>query len=650
MPEKKLKIVYVYSLLTSEDPAHCHFLTSMQNQGLEVVVVALNAIAGSAFEKYLQKAHIDCRHINYRSKRDWPLALVKMTKMLWTERPDAVHAHLLDANIVTLPAAWLARVRTRIYTRHHSDQNHVLFPHAVLYDKIANFFATDIIAISENVRNVLLQMDQAPPEKIRLVNHGFPMARFHPVDPERVTRMRKQIGAEGKGPIIGMFSRYIVWKGVQYVLPAFQEILKEFPNAYLVCSNAYPSKFRNKELEPLFQKLPKGSFVEIENITEVEVLYKVFDVFIHCPIDPVAEAFGMVYVEALAAEIPSVFTLSGIASEFAKHRKNCWVVDFKNPAAIAEGVISILRDKNLAPALREQGRKDVTERFYFEKMLHGLLRIYRLRFAEPKSGVLRRLAKKVLEGFLQQHLLLRAKDQTIVAYHDVSDRDSLAHSSDYSTSPEQFQKQMEFFQEHFEIVSLKEMPKKTTKPAMAITFDDGFFSIKNNVHPLLKKMGIPYTVFLNRCAVENNYLAYDTEYEHLNMQWVEKIYMDAEDIAELLRDGVSFGNHTQNHPILSKLSAATQEQEIMGNQNFLENKLGVKRRTFAIPYGKGRHYNDDTMAILERSGFEQILSTEMSTFLAGPRKLFPRVSILEESPTDLTYLLNRAMFKGRWGI
>ncbi|MBL0097760.1 MAG: glycosyltransferase [Bacteroidetes bacterium] len=87
---------------------------------------------------------------------------------------------------------------------------------------------------------------------------------------------------------------------MQYIIPAFERILKSQP-----------------------KKLPSDSYIKIEFERDLFSLYSIFDYFIHAPIDPSVEAFGQVYIEALAAGIPSIFTLSGIAPDF--------IVDGKTP-------------------------------------------------------------------------------------------------------------------------------------------------------------------------------------------------------------------------------------------------------------------------------------------------------------------------------
>ena len=104
-------------------------------------------------------------------------------------------------------------------------------------------------------------------------------------------------------------------------------------------------------------------------------LYKLFDVFIHVPINKEIEAFGQTYVEALAASVPSVFTLSGIASEFVENKNNSLVVDYKNSEQIHDSIIQILVNKKLRETLIQNGRKSV-EQFKLEIFIKKLEQLY----------------------------------------------------------------------------------------------------------------------------------------------------------------------------------------------------------------------------------------------------------------------------------
>jgi glycosyltransferase involved in cell wall biosynthesis len=159
------------------------------------------------------------------------------------------------------------------------------------------------------------------------------------------------------------------------VIPAFKKLLVDYPNALLILANAKRGDYA-QEINTLLSELPRESYREIEFEYDLFALYRLFDVYVHVPIDPELEAFGQTYVEALAAGIPSVFTLSGVAPEFIEHERNALVVDFQNSEQIHQSICRLLDDKVLRTHLSTTGKSDVNARFSFSKMIARLEDIY----------------------------------------------------------------------------------------------------------------------------------------------------------------------------------------------------------------------------------------------------------------------------------
>ena len=243
------------------------------------------------------------------------------------------------------------------------------------YDKLINSLATTIIGVSKAVETVLCELEGAKREKVVVVPHGFDLSIFKDVNEEDVNRVMQRHGIPiNSAPIIGVVSRYIHLKGLQYVIPAFQSILLFYPDAHLVLANTkgdYAEEVRKR-----LRELPTNSYTEIEFEADIAALYTCFDVFVHVPIDPLSEAFGQTYVEALAAGVPSVFTLSGIAQEFIKDRNNAMVVPYKDVMSIKDAVIELLSSPQLRQRLQENGRKVVAENFELQKMIQRLTDLY----------------------------------------------------------------------------------------------------------------------------------------------------------------------------------------------------------------------------------------------------------------------------------
>ena len=78
----------------------------------------------------------------------------------------------------------------------------------------------------------------------------------------------------------------------------------------------------------------------------------------------------------MAAGIPSVFTLSGIAHEFIVNEKNALVVPYKNSEAIFTACLNLLTNVILRNKLIEQGKIDVASKFELQAMITKLEDLY----------------------------------------------------------------------------------------------------------------------------------------------------------------------------------------------------------------------------------------------------------------------------------
>ena len=324
---------------------------------------------------WLKERGIICFFIPHIGKKSYPNSIYKTLSILNKIKPEIIHAHLFDACIIGLIAGKLAGINRRIHTRHNATIHHNYFPNAVKYDKFINFLSTDIIAISENVKNILIEMEGVNKNKIHLIPHGFNFQEFENVSIERIETVRQKYNLfHSNKPIVGVISRYIHWKGIQYIIPAFKKILQTYSDAHLVLANA--SGPYNEEIEVLLKQLPKKNYTEIKFEQDIAALYKLFDCFVHTPIDEQSEAYGQIYVEAMAAEVPCIVTKSGIANEYIEDKKNAIVVPFKNSVYIYEALNLLLSNNDLKTSLIQNARNDVKDRFGIDKMICKLEELY----------------------------------------------------------------------------------------------------------------------------------------------------------------------------------------------------------------------------------------------------------------------------------
>lgn len=328
----------------------------------------------SALESFLKQSGVPVVSITCRGKRDWPRAWYQLLVQLREWKPQAVHCHLLQASILGLSAAWWAGIDKRIITRHHANLHHRHHKKGVLWDKLCNALATDIVAITENVKSILLNMDHASAKKICVIPHGFDWHVFRSTDSLQVQNLRDKYALNSRSPVIGCIARFTEWKGIQYLIPAFRQFLQSYPEAVLVLANAQGDYAQ--QLHQLLATLPSESYRLIAFESALGELYQCLDLFVHVPVDSEVEAFGQTYVEALAAEVPSIFTLSGIAPDFIEHGQNAWVVPFRDSTAILTALLTLWEDPTMRAQLKKNGWDSVRERFGLSLMISRLEALY----------------------------------------------------------------------------------------------------------------------------------------------------------------------------------------------------------------------------------------------------------------------------------
>lgn len=328
----------------------------------------------SKLEFFLKQLDIPVYCFYYRSKKDFPFIFPRLYILLKRLNPDAVHCHLLYGSLLGLTAAWLAGIKKRIYTRHHSDFHHRYLPGGVKWDKWCNRLSTRIVAPSTAVKEVLVEMEGVLDDRITVIPHGFDLSYFRNPGQERVEALREKYAVGNRYPVIGVISRFTELKGIQFIIPAFVRLLKSYPNALILFFNAAGDY--ESHIKELLKNVPESNYRLIPFENDLAAVYQLFDIFIQASTDTRIESFGQTYVEALASGVPSVFTLSGIAPDFIEHENNALVIPFRDSDAIYRSIRRILEVPDLKEKLIAEGWESVKKRFALQLMIDKLEELY----------------------------------------------------------------------------------------------------------------------------------------------------------------------------------------------------------------------------------------------------------------------------------
>lgn len=215
--------------------------------------------------------------------------------------------------------------------------------------------------------------------------------------------------------------------------------------------------------------------------------------------------------------------------------------------------------------------------------------------------------KRRIEAIMAMAVPMRRRVRRIVVlcYHSVHPFKSIA-----SATPHRFEAQIEWLQEHCEIVPFNSIrdhthASATGKPIVAITFDDGYEDNHRFAFPILSAHGVHATVFVTTGLVDRDEevvrrfanLWGASEDEVRGLSWSQ--------ISELRVGGFDIGAHTRSHPVLSAMDDSEAREEIDGSRKTIEDHLGEPVRLFAYPFGKPRHHlSGKTIEIVRKLEFE----------------------------------------------
>ncbi len=318
---------------------------------------------------YSRNLPIESMHIAHVSKDDFVKPLFQSAWQLLKTQPKIVITFGQTASMIGLASSLITCKARRVYLRMHSSMNRVEnFSRGVLYDRISNRLANEIVVPNENTKEYLATVEQVVSTKITKIEFGFNLSDLLAPTQERVQRIQEEYSLTSDTYVIGIVSRFTPVKGLQYSLPAVTNFLKRNPKAILLFAGV--GNDPPIELKEAISGISPNQVRLISRVNDMAAYYHCLNVFVHTPIDETVESFGLVYVEAFAAGVPAIITLSGIAKDIAVNEENCLIVDYCNEQEIEAALDTLSKDADLSRTLSLNARTKVSS-FTLEKMCRG---------------------------------------------------------------------------------------------------------------------------------------------------------------------------------------------------------------------------------------------------------------------------------------
>ena len=194
---------------------------------------------------------------------------------------------------------------------------------------------------------------------------------------------------------------------------------------------------------------------------------------------------------------------------------------------------------------------------------------------------------------------------TILYYHRVADCDPVP----WSLTNAQFAAHVDWLAERFDMISLEEAQRRMAsgvnrRPAVHITFDDGYAENCEAALPLLIRKSIPATYFV---ALDN--VLRGEPFAHDVRAGKRFAPNTIEQLRELAAAGIEIGAHTRTHPDLGPIDDPDRlHDEIVASRDELQDALGRPVRYFAFPFGMPENLSRAAFRVARDAGFAGVCS------------------------------------------
>ncbi|MBK8252336.1 MAG: glycosyltransferase [Polyangiaceae bacterium] len=371
----KIRILYITNRFAPAG-AETFILNRLQvldRSRFEPYVAALRA--GGKLKPEFEKLGVPTIEMGDERQLD-PRSIPNLYAFLKRERIQIVEAHVLWAILISRMVARAAGVPIIITNEQNMHSGAAAHRADVRFSvDLTTRLSTACVYITHAAMKSFLEEPpkilQGNPIRRRIPN-GIDVQKFESIA-ARIDRNEKRasLGIREGEFVIGNVGRLVPQKGQDYLIEAFAKVKKKVPNARLVIVGWGDFEPTLRSLAEKFNVANDVIFTGVR--LDVAELLPTFDVFAFSSIH---EAQGIAILEAMAAGVPIVSTNVDGIPDMIKHEETGLAVPSCDPAALADGVVRVFNEPDLAKKMVVAARALLQTEFTVEAAARAYERLY----------------------------------------------------------------------------------------------------------------------------------------------------------------------------------------------------------------------------------------------------------------------------------
>jgi sugar transferase (PEP-CTERM/EpsH1 system associated) len=279
-------------------------------------------------------------------------AVPALARWLRQVRPEVLHTHNPAPHLIGALAAKWAGVPVVVHTKH--GRNYPGEFRKVWSNRIASWFTDRLVAVSEDAATVSTDIEHVPADKVSVILNGIDLDQFAPVSNAAATTLR----AIHVGRLI------YPAKDQKTLLRSVRLVVDEVPDFALDLVGDGPHR---DMMETLCRELDLQANVRFLGFrSDVHQLLSQSHLFV---LSSQQEGLSITLLEAAATGLPIVATRVGGNPEVVADGQTGLLVPPEDPAAMAQAILQLIREPELARQMGRAGRQRVEERFDLRKVV-----------------------------------------------------------------------------------------------------------------------------------------------------------------------------------------------------------------------------------------------------------------------------------------
>ena len=320
----------------------------------------------------IRRVAISGRDVSYSSRLTKELG-----KLMKEEQPDLVHTHS------SLSGRIAARIKgiPVVYTKHNlvriPNERGVVPPRAGMGKRLVNRIVAGalsdrIVAVSAGVHKELVESGMKPSMVVAIPN-GIDLTPYAPRWTQDAQPQAQVAGAASKrGLVVGTVARLHRQKALDVMLDCAKLVLGSDPSVRFVIGGTGPLE---DELKAKIRELRMEPYVKMAGfVSDVPGFLANLDIYV---LSSDYEGLPLAVLEAMAAGLPVVSTAVGGVPEAVVDGLNGILVPPKQPKALAQAIMRLVVDPDMARSMGVAGRARAEELFDAKVMAEKTVNVYR---------------------------------------------------------------------------------------------------------------------------------------------------------------------------------------------------------------------------------------------------------------------------------